>query len=182
MSRRLDCDLPSSSRGWCPSFSRGWFGPCEHHGAAPEVDEIVYRFLYGRFRVDFFAALALADRAARAFTRFWASLARVSGDIGLRFLATFLVTLVFLFVVPTVDAPAERPAAGRASATSIAVQVTDDQGGHVGVRGFNDLHIAVAQGDSIFRHSMAPSGRSTVRRGVLHTHLDVTNAWMTPRR
>ena len=62
----------------------------------------------------FFAAFTFLARAARALTRFWASLARASGESGLRFLATFFVVLA-----PTelVGLPAKRPRAGRTSVT-----------------------------------------------------------------
>src|SRR5437667_2254992 len=44
-------------------------------------------FFETRFLVDFFAAFTFRARAARAFTRFWASFARASADSGRRFLA-----------------------------------------------------------------------------------------------
>ena len=49
----------------------------------------------------FLAAFALAARAARALMRFLANLARVSADIGRRFLATFFGALAVLLVLRT---------------------------------------------------------------------------------
>ena len=74
-----------------------------------------YRFL-AVFLVVFltarFAALCFAARAARALTRFCASLARASGDSGLRFFATFFVA----FAAPAFfAAPRRRPTDRRAN-------------------------------------------------------------------
>jgi len=66
------------------------------------------------FRVFFFAARAFAARAARALTRFFASLARASGDSG------FLLRAFFVgFFDNVADDPADggRPEAGRTSVT-----------------------------------------------------------------
>src|SRR5438132_9394123 len=65
--------------------------------------------------VAFFAAFTFRARAARAFTRFCASLARASGDMGRRFFATFL-TDFFAAVLVAFDIG--RPTAGRTSAIS----------------------------------------------------------------
>jgi hypothetical protein len=60
--------------------------------AAALLADFCVDFFAAVFLVDFFAALRLRARDARAFTRFCASLARVSGDSRRRFFTTFFVT------------------------------------------------------------------------------------------
>ena len=71
-------------------------------------------FFVTLFLVAFFAAFRFRARAARAFTRFLASVARASGDMGRRFFATFLID--FFAAVLRVVVDGARPTAGRTTA------------------------------------------------------------------
>jgi hypothetical protein len=57
----------------------------------------------------FFAALRFRARAARAFTRFWASFARACGESGRRFFTTFLAAVFAVFAAALCAVAGIRP-------------------------------------------------------------------------
>jgi len=156
---------------------------------------LVGRFFAGRptflatfLLVAFFAAFTFRARAARAFTRFWASFARASGDIGRRFFRDFLDHSLRR----RLGCEGCRSSYGRAYVRDLDTftkEVGCNNGRLIRVTGSDDLNRIAAECDSVSRQGVPLRGvamneghhNDAHKRDCETEHLRVTESGIRPR-